>query len=172
MCVCVSVCRYIYIREREYIDRYRYIMSIHYRFKSNIDFTTIPCEGRTLRLLDLKYAIVEMNKLDKGMDFDLIVTNADTNETYRDDKFHVPRNTRVIVKRAPAGPNGGIIQQMNLLKMKDQKDTMVRHGVLGSALPTNATMAQDLNFHLKMIATTKLGIVVLLRRKKKNTTHG
>ena len=132
-------------------------MSIHYRFKSNIDFTTIPCEGRTLRLLDLKYAIVEMNKLDKGMDFDLIVTNADTNETYRDDKFHVPRNTRVIVKRAPAGPNGGIIQQMNLLKMKDQKDTMVRHGVLGSALPTNATMSLGSEFSSKNDSDDKAG---------------
>ena len=40
-------------------------MSIHYRFKSNIDFTTIPVPGRTMRLLDLKYAIVEINKLEK-----------------------------------------------------------------------------------------------------------
>ena len=81
-------------------------MSIHYRFKSNVSFDTIKVEGRTMRLLDLKYAIVEKNKLDQGMDFDLVVTNADTNEKYMEDKFHVPRNTRVIIKRAPAGPAG------------------------------------------------------------------
>ena len=124
-------------------------MSIHYRFKSNIDFTTIPVPGRTMRLLDLKYAIVEINKLEKGMDFDLIVTNADTNEIYRDDKFHVPRNTRVVVKRAPAGPNGGIIQQMNLIKMKDQKDSMLRHEVLGSTIPSNTGMSLGNEFSSK-----------------------
>ena len=54
-----------------------------------------------MRLLDLKYAIVEKNKLDQGMDFDLVVTNADTNEKYLEDKFHVPRNTRVILSSVP-----------------------------------------------------------------------
>ena len=84
-------------------------MSIHYRFKSSRTFSRVPVEGRSMKLLDLKIAIVEQNSLDKGLDFDLIVTNADTEEAFADDKFHVPKNTRVIVRRAPAAPTGGII---------------------------------------------------------------
>ena len=102
-----------------------------------------------MRLLDLKYAIVEKNKLDQGMDFDLVVTNADTNEKYLEDKFHVPRNTRVIIKRAPAGPAGGLIQRLSILRMKDHKDTMVRHGTLESTLPTSGTMTLGAEFSSK-----------------------
>ena len=102
-----------------------------------------------MRLLDLKYAIVEKNKLDQGMDFDLIVTNADTNERYFEDKFHVPRNTRVIIKRAPAGPAGGLIQRLSIMRMKDQKDTMVRHGTLETTLPISGAMTLGAEFSSK-----------------------
>lgn len=81
-----------------------------------------------MKLLDLKIAIVEQNSLDKGLDFDLIVTNADTEEAFADDKFHVPKNTRVIVRRAPAAPTGGIISHIEELRTKQKKEEIMAVG--------------------------------------------
>ena len=66
-----------------------------------------------------------------------------------EDKFHVPRNTRIIIKRAPAGPAGGLIQRLSILRMKDHKDTMVRHGTLETTLPTSGTMTLGAEFSSK-----------------------
>ena len=62
-------------------------MSIHYKFKSSVKYMTIPVKGRSMGCVDLKIAIVQANRLEKGMDFDLIVTNEDTEEEYNDDAF-------------------------------------------------------------------------------------
>lgn len=56
-------------------------MSVFYKFKSSKDFDTINIEGSHIPLGKLKQLIVQQKKLAKsGGDFDLVVTNAQSNE--------------------------------------------------------------------------------------------
>ncbi len=55
-------------------------MSIHYKFKSAIDYDTITFDGLHISVQDLKKAIVQQKRLGKATDFDLMITNAQTNE--------------------------------------------------------------------------------------------
>lgn len=74
---------------------------IHYKFKSAKDFDTYRFEGAGIPVWELKQEIIQAKKLGKGMDFDLVILNAQTNEEYRSDSFIVPKNTSVLVKRVP-----------------------------------------------------------------------
>jgi E3 ubiquitin-protein ligase RBBP6 len=56
-------------------------MSVHYKFKSAKDFSTINFDGSYISVGDLKQAIVEQKKLAKSIEnFDLQITNAQTSE--------------------------------------------------------------------------------------------
>lgn len=74
---------------------------IHYKFKSAKDFDTYRFEGAGVPVWELKQEIIQSKKLGKGMDFDLVILNAQTSEEYRSDSFIVPKNTSVLVKRVP-----------------------------------------------------------------------
>jgi hypothetical protein len=47
-------------------------MSVRYKFKNDLDFHSIPCDGLNISLRDLKRAIIRANKLGKVTDFDLL----------------------------------------------------------------------------------------------------
>mmetsp|Transcript_5112 Transcript_5112/g.7337 ORF Transcript_5112/g.7337 Transcript_5112/m.7337 type:complete len:248 (+) Transcript_5112:1-744(+) len=70
------------------------------------------------RLFDIKRAIVRAKKLDKGgslgggLEFDLSVKNASTNEVYSDESMLLPRGTRVIVQRLPAARGAGLLARI------------------------------------------------------------
>ena len=64
-------------------------MSVHYKFKSAIGYETITFGGRHISVADLKKAIVQQKKLGKATDFDLLITNAQTNEGKRTKLFLV-----------------------------------------------------------------------------------
>jgi E3 ubiquitin-protein ligase RBBP6 len=55
-------------------------MSVHYKFKSALDFDTITFDGLHISVTDLKKAIVHQKRLGKTCDFDLQITNAQTKE--------------------------------------------------------------------------------------------
>ena len=55
-------------------------MSIHFKFKSSRTFDQISIVGNVIKVYDLKVAIVDKKKLTKGLDFDLILTNAETKQ--------------------------------------------------------------------------------------------
>lgn len=55
-------------------------MSVHYKFKSALDFDTISFDGLHISVDDLKKAIIHQKRLGKTQDFDLQVTNAQTKE--------------------------------------------------------------------------------------------
>ncbi|KAK2146856.1 hypothetical protein LSH36_581g00015 [Paralvinella palmiformis] len=76
---------------------------IHYKFKSNLDYSTLTFDGLHITLGDLKKLIIQKQKLGKSPDFDLQVTNAQTKEVYKSDDELIPKNASVIVSRAPLG---------------------------------------------------------------------
>jgi hypothetical protein len=54
-------------------------MSVHFKFKSEKEFTTVNFPGTAIRVIDLKRAIVEQKKLNKGLDLELVITDAQNN---------------------------------------------------------------------------------------------
>lgn len=53
--------------------------SVHYKFKSSIDYDTVTFDGLHISLGDLKKAIMEQKKIGR-VEFDLQVTNAQSSE--------------------------------------------------------------------------------------------
>jgi hypothetical protein len=88
-------------------------MSIHFKFKSAKEFDTVTFPGTVIRVLDLKKAIVDKKKLNKGLDFDLVITDAQSGKVYDDENTQLPRNTSVTVKRIPSQhPGSGLLARM------------------------------------------------------------
>lgn len=55
-------------------------MTIYYKFKSAKDYDSIAIDGHFITVSNLKQRIYVKNHMQKGRDFDLIVTNAQTNQ--------------------------------------------------------------------------------------------
>ncbi|PIA31749.1 hypothetical protein AQUCO_04900203v1 [Aquilegia coerulea] len=75
-------------------------MAVYYKFKSAKDFDSIPIDGHFISVANLKERIFE-SKLGKGPGFDLVVSNAQTNEEYLDEATLIPKNTSLLVRRVP-----------------------------------------------------------------------
>ncbi|XP_030384173.1 E3 ubiquitin ligase PARAQUAT TOLERANCE 3 [Scaptodrosophila lebanonensis] len=76
-------------------------MSVHYKFKSTLNYDTITFDGLHISVGDLKREIVQQKRLGKVIDFDLQITNAQTKEEYKEDGFLIPKNTTLIISRIP-----------------------------------------------------------------------
>lgn len=57
--------------------------AIHFKMKSEKDFSTLSFDGDFLKVSDLKLLVVEKRKLNYGDGFDLVITDAQTNEGRR-----------------------------------------------------------------------------------------
>lgn len=62
-------------------------MSVHYKFKSTLNFDTITFDGLHISVADLKREIILQKRLGKVIDFDLQITNAQTKEGKRKTTF-------------------------------------------------------------------------------------
>lgn len=76
-------------------------MSVRFKFKNDLDYQPIPCDGYHISVRDLKKTIIRRKKFGKVTDFDLIVSNSQTNQTYTDDDELISKNTTLVVQRAP-----------------------------------------------------------------------
>ncbi|KPU76879.1 uncharacterized protein Dana_GF11371, isoform D [Drosophila ananassae] len=76
-------------------------MSVHYKFKSTLNFDTITFDGLHISVGDLKREIVQQKRLGKVIDFDLQITNAQSKEEYKEDGTLIPKNTTLIISRIP-----------------------------------------------------------------------
>uniref|UniRef100_A0A182IJJ9 Uncharacterized protein n=1 Tax=Anopheles atroparvus TaxID=41427 RepID=A0A182IJJ9_ANOAO len=81
-------------------------MSVHYKFKSTLDFDTITFDGLHISVADLKKSIIQQKRLGKTVDFDLQITNAQTKEEYNDDTMLIPKNTSLTIARVPVKAQG------------------------------------------------------------------
>ncbi|XP_059471341.1 E3 ubiquitin-protein ligase RBBP6 [Neocloeon triangulifer] len=76
-------------------------MSVHYKFKSALDFDTVTFDGLHISVGEFKKSVCHQKRFGKTTDFDLQVTNAQTKEVYGDDLTLIPKNTSLIVARVP-----------------------------------------------------------------------
>ncbi|KAK8584500.1 hypothetical protein V6N13_109889 [Hibiscus sabdariffa] len=84
-------------------------MAVYYKFKSARDFDSIAMDGPFISVGTLKEKIFESKHLGRGTDFDLVVTNAQTNEDYLDEAMLIPKNTSVLIRRVPGKPRMPIV---------------------------------------------------------------
>ncbi|KAH1074990.1 hypothetical protein J1N35_027318 [Gossypium stocksii] len=84
-------------------------MAVYYKFKSARDFDSISMDGPFISVGTLKEKIFESKHLGRGTDFDLVVTNAQTNEEYLDEAMLIPKNTSVLIRRVPGKPRMPIV---------------------------------------------------------------
>ncbi|KAJ8923332.1 hypothetical protein NQ315_001890 [Exocentrus adspersus] len=76
-------------------------MSVHYKFKSALEYDTVTFDGLHISVKDLKNAILQQKRIGKSTDFDLQVTNAQTKEVYEDENALIPKNTSLLIARIP-----------------------------------------------------------------------
>ena len=87
--------------------------SIQFRFSSSKTYEAVTFSGLMIKLLELKRAIVEKRNLDKGTsDFDLRISNAQTDEVYESDDVMVPQTTSVVVRRVPGTAETGLLAKL------------------------------------------------------------
>lgn len=67
--MCINILLFVYSR-----------MSVHYKFKSAVEYDTLPVDGVHISLGDLKEAIIQQKRLGRGQPYDLQITNAETKE--------------------------------------------------------------------------------------------
>ncbi|KAK1564314.1 hypothetical protein Q3G72_000461 [Acer saccharum] len=86
-------------------------MAVYYKFKSARDYDSISMDGPFISVGTLKEKIFESKHLGRGTDFDLLVTNAQTNEEYMDEAMLIPKNTSVLIRRVPGRPRMPIVTE-------------------------------------------------------------
>ncbi|GMM34539.1 cleavage polyadenylation factor subunit [Saccharomycopsis crataegensis] len=80
--------------------------TIFYRFKSQNKNSKIAFDGTGLTVFDLKKEIININKMAPATDFNLSLSNPDTDEEYKDDNQVIPRSSFVIARRYPSSRVG------------------------------------------------------------------
>ncbi|XP_050230446.1 E3 ubiquitin ligase PQT3-like isoform X2 [Mercurialis annua] len=86
-------------------------MAVYYKFKSARDYDSIALDGPFISVGVLKEKVFESKHLGRGTDFDLVVTNAQTNEEYLDEGMLIPKNTSVLIRRVPGRPRMPIVTE-------------------------------------------------------------
>ncbi|KAL6557002.1 hypothetical protein OROHE_006878 [Orobanche hederae] len=84
-------------------------MAVYYKFKSAKDYDSVAIDGHFISVGHLKEKIFELKHLGRGTDFDLVVTNSQTNEEYLDEGMLIPKNTSVLIRRVPGRPRKPIV---------------------------------------------------------------
>ncbi|KAM3319954.1 E3 ubiquitin ligase PQT3-like [Capsicum chacoense] len=84
-------------------------MAVYFKCKSARDYDSIPIVNQFISVANLKLRIFGSKRYGRGKDFDLLITNSQTNQDYVDQAALIPKNTRVLVRRLPGLPRLPIV---------------------------------------------------------------
>ncbi|CAB9496360.1 Retinoblastoma binding protein 6 [Seminavis robusta] len=90
--------------------------SVVYRFAAESKNQALKIPGNSfVTIFNIKKAIVKARRLDVGRraDFDLVVKNVETEETYNDETVMIERPVRLIVHRVPAPFKRGLLDRFD-----------------------------------------------------------
>ncbi|KAK4804574.1 hypothetical protein SAY86_004391 [Trapa natans] len=113
-------------------------MAVYYKFKSARDYDSVPMDGPFISVGALKEKIFESKHLGKGTDFDLLVTNAQTDEEYLDEATLIPKHTSVLIRRVPGRPRMPIVTEQE--PKVENKVEDVQPGKGSTVVPDSSSM--------------------------------
>lgn len=76
-------------------------MSVRYKFKNELNYSTLNIDGFSISVRDLKRAVVEAKKLGRITEYDLVVTESNTEEVFANDDEHISKNSSLLIERHP-----------------------------------------------------------------------
>ncbi|CAG9824597.1 unnamed protein product [Phaedon cochleariae] len=149
-------------------------MSVHYKFKSALEYDTVTFDGLHISVKDLKNSIIQQKRIGKSTDFDLQVTNAQTKEVYEDENALIPKNTSLLIARIPVIPQkpkqwegyggdntlpvkldegGPIAKAVDLSSLDAPEDDKIR------AMMSQSTQDYDPSNYMKIRGANQMGTV-------------
>ena len=108
-------------------------MSVRYKFKNDLEQSTLKCDGFHISAMDLKKEIVRQKKFGRVTEFDLIVTNAHTGETYKKDEDLIPKNSSLVIARHPLPKGQKKVWQDEVLSTAETSASVVTNGKSGGS---------------------------------------
>ncbi|CAN4112674.1 unnamed protein product [Withania somnifera] len=84
-------------------------MAVYFKYKSAKVYDSIPILDRFISVGNLKLRIFESKCFGRGKDFDLLITNAQTNQDYVDHDTLITKNTSILIRRVPGLPRLPIV---------------------------------------------------------------
>ncbi|KAL9405922.1 hypothetical protein Peur_002894 [Populus x canadensis] len=118
-------------------------MAVYYKFKSARDYDSISMDGPFISVGTLKEKVFESKHLGRGTDFDLVVTNAQTNEEYLDEAMLIPKNTSVLIRRVPGRPRMPIVTEQEPKLETKVEDTLPEKGSFTGADSSAMNFTED-----------------------------
>ncbi|XWS10231.1 hypothetical protein CRYUN_Cryun39dG0057600 [Craigia yunnanensis] len=82
---------------------------VYYKFKSSKDFRSIPINGHFLSVSDFKDEIFASKFYGHGKDFDLLISDAQTDQQYADGSSLIPAYSSLLIRRVPGIPRLPIV---------------------------------------------------------------
>ncbi len=79
-------------------------MSVRFKFKNDLDFSSVPVDGFHISVRDLKRAIIAKKRLGRVTDFDLDVINQQNERPYDTEEALISKNSTLVVVRRPLPP--------------------------------------------------------------------
>ncbi|CAN4087492.1 unnamed protein product [Withania somnifera] len=79
-------------------------MAVYFKYKSALHYDSIPIVHPFISVANLKLSIFLSKRYGKGKDFDILITNSQTNRDYVDQDTLIPKNTSVLIRRVPGLP--------------------------------------------------------------------
>ncbi|KAJ8667352.1 hypothetical protein QAD02_009014 [Eretmocerus hayati] len=147
-------------------------MSVHYKFKSSLEFHTVSFDGLHISVGDLKKAIFHQKRIGKNTDFDLKITNAQTKEDYTDENALIAKNTSLIIARVPLNAQqkrtwerpelptfnhskdeSNLAKSIDLTRLDGSEDDKIR------AMITQSTQDYDPSNYMKIRGSNQVGEV-------------
>ncbi|XP_007022151.2 PREDICTED: uncharacterized RING finger protein P8B7.15c [Theobroma cacao] len=99
---------------------------VYYKFKSSKDFHSIPVDGPFISVSEFKSRIFASKRYGNGKDFDLLITNAKTDEQYADDSILIPTQTSLLIRRIPGVPVSPIVIGEEKPKIEKNPSSVVK----------------------------------------------
>ncbi|XWS10790.1 hypothetical protein CRYUN_Cryun38cG0027800 [Craigia yunnanensis] len=133
---------------------------VYYKFKSSKDFHSIPIDGRFLSVSDFKAEIFASKIYGKGNDFDLLISDAKTDEPYADGSYLIPAYSSLLIRRVPGISPLPIVIGEEKLKIEPNPSSVVKDsqeeggfdfhdfGLDFNSIPENSTVNPS-NTHCK-----------------------
>ncbi|CAG9859741.1 unnamed protein product [Phyllotreta striolata] len=150
-------------------------MSVHYKFKSALEYDTVTFDGLHISVKDLKNAILQQKRIGKSTDFDLQVTNAQTKEVYEDENALIQKNASLLIARIPVIPQknkswegyggdntppqtkldegGPVAKEVDLSSLDAPEDDKIR------AMMSQSTQDYDPSNYIKLRGANQVGAV-------------